>query len=111
MKRYLLFAWRTYYPDGGWNDLRGSFVSVNDAQDAFALIDETEYIENGQIIDSSSWSVLLEAKRQFDEGGPTTASGETVEPGGVSWDAPLSPEFPEVDDSAEWDWGLPGRDE
>jgi len=25
MKRYLLFGWNTYYPDGGWNDFIKDF--------------------------------------------------------------------------------------
>lgn len=31
MKRYLLFANISYYPQGGWADFRGSFDSIDDA--------------------------------------------------------------------------------
>lgn len=31
MDRYLLFAGDNYYPDGGWDDFRGSFSCVSDA--------------------------------------------------------------------------------
>lgn len=31
MKRYLLFVGDNYYPEGGWNDFRGAFDSIDDA--------------------------------------------------------------------------------
>ena len=34
MKRYLLFSGYTYYPDGGWEDFRGSFRTLEEAKEA-----------------------------------------------------------------------------
>lgn len=31
MKRYVLFAFDTYYPRGGWGDMRGTFEVLDDA--------------------------------------------------------------------------------
>jgi hypothetical protein len=32
LKRYLVFAFDEYYPDGGWNDFRGDFDTLDEAQ-------------------------------------------------------------------------------
>jgi hypothetical protein len=34
MKRYLLFAGEIYYPIGGWDDLKGSFETIDEAKAA-----------------------------------------------------------------------------
>lgn len=39
MERYALFCARTYYPDGGWRDFKGTFSSV---EWAVARADEWE---------------------------------------------------------------------
>jgi len=33
IKRYLLFAFDEYYPNGGWNDLKGSFSTIEEAKE------------------------------------------------------------------------------
>jgi len=33
MKRFLLFAGDFYYPNGGWDDFKGDFDSVENAKD------------------------------------------------------------------------------
>lgn len=32
LKRFLVFAYDSYYPNGGWNDFKGSFDTLNEAQ-------------------------------------------------------------------------------
>ena len=32
MKRYLLFIYSYYYPNGGWNDFQGSFSTTEEAK-------------------------------------------------------------------------------
>ncbi len=34
MKRYLVFTGSKYYPSGGWDDFRGTFDTVEEAQKA-----------------------------------------------------------------------------
>lgn len=34
MKRYLLFAGDVYYPVGGWDDFRGAYDTIEEAQSA-----------------------------------------------------------------------------
>ena len=43
MKRYLLFSFDTYYPDGGWNDFIGDFDNVEQA--LLALKQDSPYPE------------------------------------------------------------------
>jgi len=43
-KRYLVFAYDMYYPNGGLDDLKGSFDLVQDAQD-FADLCDSDYFE------------------------------------------------------------------
>jgi len=34
MLRYLLFAGEQYYPGGGWEDYKGTFATLEEAQEA-----------------------------------------------------------------------------
>jgi len=38
MKRYLLFAFSSYYPEGGWNDLRGDYGTLKKAREMVAKL-------------------------------------------------------------------------
>ncbi len=51
MKRYLLFAGEQYYPLGGWDDLKGSFDTV-EAAIAFPI-----YCDWKQVVDGISGDV------------------------------------------------------
>jgi len=57
--RYLVFAGDTYYPRGGWNDLKRSFDDLTEAE-AFAI----NCLKNGyswcHIVDSTSGSIVKE---------------------------------------------------
>lgn len=41
VKRYVLFAYHEYYPNGGWNDFKGSFDTTYEAQEAIQIKVET----------------------------------------------------------------------
>jgi hypothetical protein len=49
VKRYLLFEFWSYYPEGGWNDFKGSFDTVAEAEAATEI--EIKQHGNSQIID------------------------------------------------------------
>lgn len=53
MKKFLLFAGETYYPLGGWEDLRGDFDSIEDARDKLSGHDDWY-----QIVDRHSGKVM-----------------------------------------------------
>jgi hypothetical protein len=44
MKRFLLFCFDDYYPLGGWNDFKGSFATLDEAE-------ERQTHDNCQILD------------------------------------------------------------
>ncbi len=50
LKRFLMFAFDTYYPGGGWEDFKGSF---SDLEEAEAWL-EDEHKQNGMIVDSET---------------------------------------------------------
>lgn len=76
MKRFLLFAGREYYPQGGWNDLIGSYDTALEAdakllamireQDAFLVTDwyQVVDIEIG-VIASGDRDELLKTWKTF----------------------------------------------
>lgn len=70
-KRYALFAGMRYYPGGGWEDFKGMFETVEDAQafsrDSLNQIDEEGLLEYdwGQIVDLLNQSVVLEAGVEY----------------------------------------------
>lgn len=37
MKRYALFAGYNYYPSGGWDDIYGTYDTVEEAQEAWRI--------------------------------------------------------------------------
>lgn len=51
MKRYLLFAYYQYYPDGGFKDFQGSFDTIHEAMDAFTASGK----DHCEIIDNVTW--------------------------------------------------------
>lgn len=68
MKHYLVFAFDTYYPSGGWHDFIGSTNSLDEArtmEENFA--DEALRCEGArsdwrQIVDTSSMQVVEETE-------------------------------------------------
>lgn len=57
MNRYLLFAFDSYYPQGGWEDFVESFDTLEDALEAGGLL-ERDYI---QVVDSDTGEVVYES--------------------------------------------------
>lgn len=60
MNRYLVFAGDQYYPQGGWDDFRGSFEDLHEAIDRIDLNAEWWHIvdlETGaQVANSYTWN-------------------------------------------------------
>ena len=52
--RYFAFAYNTYYPAGGWDDLIGTFDTEIEALEAIANI----HPDNWQIVDSTFMVVV-----------------------------------------------------
>jgi hypothetical protein len=69
MKRYLLFAARDYYPDGGWRDFKGDFNSVEEALVQITGWFESKYLRTAwgwdtfwfQLVDTKTRRVIIEA--------------------------------------------------
>lgn len=71
MKRFLLFAFDTYYPNGGWDDFKGSFDTVEEATTQGAKNDEDNVLGNYHVIDSTTGEMVYEwrYKRTIDTTG------------------------------------------
>ncbi len=48
MKRYWVFAWDSYYPEGGMNDLQGRFETYEEAEE---LEEELKRWDQVRIVD------------------------------------------------------------
>jgi hypothetical protein len=65
-KRYLLFAGKRTFPNGGWKDFKGSFDSIDECRTSFSWRAGDIYISGGQgnpldwyqIVDSASEDVV-----------------------------------------------------
>lgn len=69
-KRYALFAGMRYYPDGGWEDFKGLFETIEDAQafsrDSLNEKDEEFLVYDwGQIVDLLTEKVVFEALVEY----------------------------------------------
>lgn len=70
MKRFILFAGETYYPQGGMKDLQGSFDTLQEALDkALELANYKEWkpevglpIDWYHVLDSHSWIIVYKGK-------------------------------------------------
>lgn len=52
MKKFLVFAFMDYYPYGGWNDFRDSFVTLDEAITYVkTVVAKNEDFTNFQIVD------------------------------------------------------------
>lgn len=56
MKRYWLFAWSKFYPDGGMNDYISSFYTVEEAKNHFVGV--ADKYDHYQIVDSQTLNVM-----------------------------------------------------
>lgn len=54
MKRFLLFAGSTYYPEGGWCDFQGGFDSREEAETHFHTLSGMDW---HHIVDTHSESI------------------------------------------------------
>ena len=57
MKRFLLFAFGSYYPDGGWGDFVDAFNTVEGAKEAAAELQGPNG-EHQQIVDLQKMKVV-----------------------------------------------------
>lgn len=55
MKRYMLFAYDGYYPQGGASDILKCFNDINDAKDLW----EKSSFEFGEVVDLTTELVVL----------------------------------------------------
>lgn len=54
MDIFILFQFDHYYPDGGLEDIKGVFPSLQDAKDAFLLNPQGELAEVVQIVNGQA---------------------------------------------------------
>lgn len=52
---FLLFLGDKYYPNGGWNDFKGSFVTLKEAQESIYNWDAFDW---AHIVDSSTGKIV-----------------------------------------------------
>lgn len=61
-KKYLLFAGEYYYPSGGFNDFKGSFDTMEDAQSNIQ-----DWHDWYHIVDSESLEIVKDCSKDDDE--------------------------------------------
>lgn len=59
MKRYLLFCFEDFYPNGGWNDFAGSFDDLVSAQRVGNVFIRADSDHNAHIVEASTGRVML----------------------------------------------------
>lgn len=57
MKRYLVFKFNTYYPEGGWSDFAASFDTFDEALEFLVGIRH----DHEQIVDGTTGEILHES--------------------------------------------------
>lgn len=62
MKKYILFVWSIYYPEGGMKDLQDSYDTIEECHKAFSKDSILEDYRRGQIVDRDTWQVVDELK-------------------------------------------------
>jgi len=65
MSKIMLFAGNNYYPEGGWEDFRGEYDSIEEAKkvllrdfkDKFGILSDgwAHFVEDGKIIETASF--------------------------------------------------------
>lgn len=58
MKRYLVFGGSRYYPEGGWEDFKGSFDTVDECVKPTDEDGESFWIDWWHVVDSQTGSVV-----------------------------------------------------
>lgn len=58
VQRYLVFAGDQYYPSGGWNDFKGSYLTQEDAWDALVQLFATSGCDWCHVVDAVSGKVV-----------------------------------------------------
>jgi len=56
---YLAFTWANYYPEGGFNDCLGSFMTIDDAKEA---IKDEDWYEHYQIISIPLMAIVVQGR-------------------------------------------------
>lgn len=58
MKRYILFAGYSFYPEGGWCDFKGDFDCTDDAEAHLSNISDGESLIWHHVIDTETMSLM-----------------------------------------------------
>lgn len=58
VKRFLVFSFDSYYPSGGWNDFKGSYDTLEEAEYAMNEKPKLGYYDNNHIVDSTTGKVV-----------------------------------------------------
>lgn len=75
MKRYLLFVGDDYYPRGGFNDLRGVYDSIEDAQSYRFYEDEW-----GHVVDMATLEIISRWETVYQSGAVKKCWSEIKKP-------------------------------
>lgn len=67
MNRYILFAGSFYYPNGGTNDMRGNYRTIEEAIKAY---NELQSVDWGHILDTTTGEIIPAGAKY--SGSPTT---------------------------------------
>lgn len=60
---FLLFLGDKYYPMGGWNDFKGSFVTLKEAQEPIYNVGAFGAFDWAHIVDSSTGKIVWKFTR------------------------------------------------
>lgn len=60
MKRFLLFSGYNYYPNGGWLDLKGSYDTIEEVNDAIVTNPSDDWY---QIVDTTTGVIVNKINR------------------------------------------------
>jgi hypothetical protein len=77
MKRYLLFAGYQYYPDGGWEDFKGGFDTLQECSDAYVL-----WYSTGGGSPHGRWAQIVDLQKLGGPGIVLTQNGSAT----ISWE-------------------------
>lgn len=60
MRRYALFCFSTYYPQGGWEDFKGSFDSEQEAIKKGLGFEPASFYGGWHVVDLQSGTIVAE---------------------------------------------------
>lgn len=58
MKKYLMFAMNQYYPSGGWNDLVGSFDTLEEVQAQWEEYHNNKVYDFAHVVDTHKCTII-----------------------------------------------------